>query len=109
MSKLKDNIANAEIMTEQTTITSKQIQVSFANVEGVLPSYANVTLVNLITSDVFILDFGFLDPLTVTTGKVDSNNQYPLKSVGRVLLTREIAEQLSSQLSSMLNQNFVDT
>ncbi|MFN7464912.1 MAG: hypothetical protein ACK5SE_12760 [Pseudanabaena sp.] len=90
-------------MSEQETNKTNQIQLSFDNVEGFLPSYINAALVNLIEPDTFILDFAFFDPISVRTVQ-ELNSRYPVKPVARIIISRNTAEQLSNSLSLALEQ-----
>lgn len=89
-----------------------QIPVIFPYVEGNIPSYANVVLVNLSPPDGVIIDFGFFDPLSLRevqeqrqeTNFTDQTKVEPIEaqSVNRVIINKLLAEQLIQQIQSAI-------
>ena len=97
-------------MIEETQIQAQEIQLSFPYTKDNHPSFSNAVLVNMVSKDAFILDFGFFDPLSMKNAfDLDSNRDSPreVESVSRILLTREIAENLLKQLESIVNYSIV--
>lgn len=93
-------------MTEELKIKAQEVKLSFPYVKNNPPSFTNAVLVNMVSKEAFILDFGFFDPLSVQGSvSLDSLPDLPceVESVSRILLTREIAENLLKQLESILN------
>lgn len=93
-------------MTEETKIKAQEIKLSFPYIKNNLPSFTNAILVNMVSKESFILDFGFFDPLSIQdSASLNSSTDSPceVESVSRLLLTREIAENLLKQLESILN------
>jgi hypothetical protein len=62
---------------------------------------ANVCLVNHM-GQMFILDFGFLDPLLLAGMTAEEGKVMLAAHVGRIVLTEEIARKLRDQLSLLL-------
>ncbi|GBO52903.1 hypothetical protein APA_704 [Pseudanabaena sp. lw0831] len=97
-------------MTEEPKIKAQEIKLSFPYIKNNLPSFTNAVLVNMVSKEAFILDFGFFDPLSVQGSvNLDSlpDSTCEVESVSRLLLTREVAENLLKQLESILNGSIV--
>jgi hypothetical protein len=65
---------------------------------------ANVCLVNRMGL-MFILDFGFLDPLALAGPPPEEGKVMLAAHVGRVVLTEDIAMKLRDQLSKLLGMS----
>lgn len=94
-------------MSEQEGSELQQIKLSFPYKKGNLPSYSNAALVNSLGEGTFIIDFGFFDPLS-TRDSPNPDTAFDVEPVTRVLLTRKIAMQLLSSLSSALSTEVSD-
>jgi hypothetical protein len=89
-------------------IKDQQIKLSFLPSAGIPPLYSNAVLLNIVADGTFILDFGFFDPLFIKESLklpvVESHEfEHEVKPVTRVLLTRDVAQQLLNNLTLALN------
>ena len=90
-------------------IEEDPIRLSFPYIKGNLPHYSNAVIVNAVAEEIFILDFGFFDPLSIRDLS-DKIKPYEVEPVTRILLSREVALQLLESLIETLDiQPSIDT
>jgi len=85
------------------------VRLSFPYIKGNLPHYSNAVIVNAVAEEIFILDFGFFDHLSIKDVS-DETKHYEVEPVTRILLSRAVALQLLESLTDVLDiQASVDT
>jgi hypothetical protein len=79
-------------------------KVQFKSHQDCIPSYANVALVNPLSDDI-IIDFGFVDPLTLRDSRQDSQGEITVDSrpLARLIIGPALAKQLISELQEALD------
>ena len=90
-------------------LPARQVQLQFPYIKGRIPTYANAVLLNRVVGGVLI-DFGFFDPFIggMMTEQDDSEKSLLEKAIEvepleRLVLSLEVAEQLSTQLKNILD------
>jgi hypothetical protein len=92
-------------------LESQRVQVNVTLPQGSIPLFANAAIVNLVGNNIMI-DFGFVDPVTVTQMMQQQlpGLTPPLVSgslVARITLGSAEAEQLKEHLERILNMQKV--
>ena len=84
----------------------RQVQLQFQFVEGRIPAYANAVVANSVPEGV-IIDFGFFDPLLLKEIQDNfksgiENEPIVVQATERLILGRQVAEQLIIQIQNAL-------
>jgi len=82
----------------------REIQVGIPPSQPPPPALAaNICLVNHV-GQLFVLDFGFLDPLVLATQLPEQQTPIHAAHIGRIVIARDIAIQLRDQLNRALGE-----